>query len=183
MFFMWLLDQPQPPQVSTLILDSNPITKSLSSYIQSLGTSLEHFSFYPNFPGNLDMIRISQGVRLAQDYIDLTHNSALRSLILHPIQEVILTVLGVLSQVRSNDVEKIAIIALRPTPPPVDGDPHANSPERWLELDHLFSTSRSSKLKRVGILFSGYPFHAIEKLLPFCKSRGILYAHPKPPKL
>jgi hypothetical protein len=60
MFFMWLLDQPQPPQVSTLILDSNPITKSLSLYIQSLGTSLEHFSFYPNFPGNLDMIRIGQ---------------------------------------------------------------------------------------------------------------------------
>jgi hypothetical protein len=176
-FFQWLFNQPHPPRLSSLSLASNKVTASISSYIQSLGATLHHLSFHPNFPGNSEMYRIGQGRRLPRDHIDLTHNPALRSITLHPGEEVILTALQVLSQIRSNDMEKVAIIVTLPLLKPFDGDPNADLPERWAELDDLFSTSRFSKLREVIISIPNYSFHDIERLLPLCKIREILHPY------
>lgn len=176
-FFLWLLQQPNPLPISSLSLASNQITQSISSYIQSLGANLHHIAFYPNFPGNSQMFRIGQGRRLPRDHVDLTYNTGLRSITLHPGEEVVLTVLQVLSQVRSNDVERIAVIVTLPLLKPFDGVPDADSPERWSELDDLFSTHRFSKLCNVIISIPGYSFDAVQSLLPLSNSRKILYPY------
>jgi hypothetical protein len=173
-FFQWLLHQPHPrPPISSLVFDNTQITKSISSFIQNLGANLQHLSFYPNCHPYDELIHLNQRNRSPRDCIDLTHNTALRSITIKPRQEEILTVLDVLSQVRSDDVEKVEIVVLLRLLL-VDGDPDASSPQRWSELDQLLASPRFSKLQRVGILFSGYAFGDVENLLPLCKSRGIL---------
>lgn len=176
-FFLWLIHQPKPPPISSLSLAANQITESISSYIQSLGVNLHHIAFYPNFPGNSQIAHIGHGRRLPRDHVDLTHNTGLRSIMLHPGEEVILTVLQVLSQVRSNDVERIAVIVTLPLLNPFDGVPDADSPERWSELDHLFSTPQFSKLCHVIISIPDYSFDAVRRLLPLSNSRQILYPY------
>jgi hypothetical protein len=81
-----------------------------------------HLAFYPNFPGNLDFRYIGLVRRLPRDHIDLSRNTALQSITLHP-GEVILTAIEVLSKICSNDMEQVAIIVTLPmlTPDP-NGD-------------------------------------------------------------
>jgi hypothetical protein len=174
-FFLLLLHQPHPsPPISSLILDNTPIIKSIGSFIQNMGANLQHLSFYPNCAAYKDLSRyMNPRNRSPRDCIDLTHNTALRSMTIKPRQEEILTVLNVLSQVRWDDAEKVEIVVLFRLPL-ADGDPHANSPQRWSELDQLFASPRFSKLQRVGISFSSYALGEAEYLPPLCKSRGIL---------
>jgi hypothetical protein len=97
--------------------------------------------------------------RFPRDHIDLTHNSALRSIKLHPGEEVIVTALRVLSQIRSNDIEKVGIIVTLPPLQPIDDDIEPDSPQRWSELDNLFSAPQFSQLREITISIPDYSFH------------------------
>jgi hypothetical protein len=67
-FFLWLLRQPHPPLVSSLSLRDTYVTETVKSYLQTLGGTLRHLSFEPNFHQS------------TSNLIDVSHNVGLRSI-------------------------------------------------------------------------------------------------------
>jgi F-box domain len=161
-FFLWLLRQPHPLSVLNLSLRDTYITETVKSYIQTLGDTLEHLSFEPNFHQSSSHTGL----------IDISRNFGLRSIVLHSRIDVISTAFHLLSQVGSADVDKVEIGLSEYEFPSNLAD--LGPPELWSKLDVLMSTPQFSKLRELMITLPWCSGPKLERLLPMSTKRGIL---------